>query len=312
LPNILQVSGHQHMQQQAVLNHLRPNDTNDRAEVAAHGALQMLSSAGPQGPQVAYVLQGQHHPVQTESAPPEVPSPPIDVVTVTKYEKAMEDEVKMKGSQRIRPHRLCSVDTCGKRAQTGGFCRAHGGRKLCSVDGCDKTAYSGGMCKPHGGGKRCTHEGCSKSAHSGGLCKAHGGGKRCTHEGCSTGAESGGLCKAHGGGQRCRQDRCTKGAQVGGMCKAHCKRKLCYINGCENVVYTRGMCKPHDDGTKRLKRDDGEAGEDHVMAAAEVGVVPVESMHHPLVSQVVPSSAIVEGIPSAPDVRSMSAQVNLM
>ena len=68
------------------------------------------------------------------------------------------------------------------------------GVRYCNALDCPKQAQTGGFCKIHGGGRRCTHAGCGKSSQSGGLCRRHGGGKLCTVEGCTRGPQRGGVC----------------------------------------------------------------------------------------------------------------------
>ena len=72
--------------------------------------------------------------------------------------------------------------------------------KPCDSHGCGRRAQSRGHCKLHGGGARCKFiGGCSKSSQGGGYCRSHGGGKKCVFLGCCKGQQRNQFCFQHGG-----------------------------------------------------------------------------------------------------------------
>ena len=139
--------------------------------------------------------------------------------------------------QKKSAHPCCLVDGCGNKAQQGGRCKKHGGKRirnrtLCSVEGCTnqalKTREPGiltrkecsymvkvGFCWNHGAemvedGRpqkkrdrpRCSVDGCKLNAAEGGICCKHGGKrirnvKPCSFEGCDLQAHRGGVCWQH-------------------------------------------------------------------------------------------------------------------
>jgi hypothetical protein len=121
--------------------------------------------------------------------------------------------------------------------------------RICRYRGCTKTAQTGGFCRPHGGGSRCKHPGCTKCAQKGGFCTRHGGGVRCGVKDCPKGAQVGGFCVAHGGGRRCKYSGCTKAAQKGSYCVTHGGAWRCKVEGCEKLDAGRGLCIRHGDDT---------------------------------------------------------------
>mmetsp|Transcript_1659 Transcript_1659/g.2237 ORF Transcript_1659/g.2237 Transcript_1659/m.2237 type:complete len:451 (-) Transcript_1659:8-1360(-) len=127
--------------------------------------------------------------------------------------------------------------------------------RICRSEGCTKTAQTGGYCRPHGGGSRCKYPGCTKCAQKGGFCTRHGGGVRCGVKGCPKGAQVGGFCVAHGGGRRCQQPNCKKSAQKGPFCVSHGGAWRCRIPGCEKLDAGRGLCIRHGGGRRCQEKD---------------------------------------------------------
>jgi hypothetical protein len=124
--------------------------------------------------------------------------------------------------------------------------------RMCRHSGCTKTAQTGGFCRPHGGGSRCKHTGCTKCAQKGGYCTRHGGGVRCGVKDCPKGAQVGGFCVAHGGGRRCKYSGCTKAAQKGSYCVTHGGAWRCKVEGCEKLDAGRGLCIRHGEASAAL------------------------------------------------------------
>lgn len=84
--------------------------------------------------------------------------------------------------------RLCSFETCGKRAYAKGFCKYHyyvERQKLkaspCSIESCDRLVQARGLCKMHynsiwmkrNDAEACSIDGCSKPVLAQGLCAKH-------------------------------------------------------------------------------------------------------------------------------------------
>lgn len=99
--------------------------------------------------------------------------------------------------KRVQKIKFCEIDSCLKRAKTGGLCIAHGGGSRCSNEGCCKHAVTLGRCISHGGGKRCAIAGCGNASRKQGVCWSHGGKLLCKYEGCAKGPKLGGLCWSH-------------------------------------------------------------------------------------------------------------------
>ena len=142
----------------------------------------------------------------------------------------------------------CSEEGCKNKAQGGGRCLKHGGKKehkICTIEGCNNKARNNGgkFCIRHGAKKyTCKVEGCTNDAKGNGrVCRRHGAKKihkkKCSTEGCNNNAQRGGLCYKHAGDTRPRT------------------RTLCTYEGCGNLAQQRGVCRRHGAVRKRCIHD---------------------------------------------------------
>lgn len=140
---------------------------------------------------------------------------------------------------------VCVVDGCVNRPKRGDRCHDHllHRRYLCKKTGCEKRAQSGGFCIAHGG-NACEVAGCTAGARSKSRrCIKHGGG-RCTVDGCTTGAQRAGLCVKHGGRRLCAADDCTTPVSHEFVwCPTHMPR--CVRADCDTYAPYDGLCEWH-------------------------------------------------------------------
>jgi len=152
----------------------------------------------------------------------------------------------------------CSEVGCKNKAQGGGRCLKHGGKKehkICTIEGCNNKVRNGGVCIRHGAKKyKCKIEGCTNDAKGNGrVCRRHGAKKinkkKCSAEGCKSNAQREGLCYKHGAGYNrtlCTYEGCGNLAQQRGVCRRHgAVRKRCMYDGCKSEARSKGLCAKH-------------------------------------------------------------------
>lgn len=117
--------------------------------------------------------------------------------------------------------KLCWVEGCGRYAQQGEVCIAHGAKtRVCSHEGCGNQVINSGVCTRHGAKQAktiCSYEGCESRARKGGVCMRHGAEvniKTCSYEGCTNQVQNSGVCKRHGAKRRiCTHEGCLMNMQ---------------------------------------------------------------------------------------------------
>ena len=127
---------------------------------------------------------------------------PNDTVCKAHKIKILKNVFKGLKTRKLVATKICSQSDCTNKGVLGGKCYRHSNKWGCKNPGCTKLRQTGGFCKAHGGkhkNSKCKREGCTKFSQGGGFCYKHGGGYRCKLRNCGHSAHSSSckVCNKH-------------------------------------------------------------------------------------------------------------------